>query len=101
MAIEVTKSTPLIEEGLKVARNPDAVRELGRFIRSRNQSILLQANIYEYNPHLSFREKVVLAERGMFMAWRSLHQLGYPVLADTLLKIGEKKNEGTGEQNSH
>jgi len=98
MAIETFKNTPLIDEGLKAARSPDATRELGRFIRSRNNLILLQANVYEYNPNLSYREKVTLAERGMYMAWRGLHQLGYPVLADTLLKIGDKPYEGVRKQ---
>jgi len=99
--IETVKHTPLIDEGLKAARNPDATRELGRFIRSRNNLILLKSNIYEYNPVISYREKVTLAERGMYVAWRSLHQLGYPVLADTLLKIGDKPYEGVRKQDLH
>lgn len=96
MAIETVRNTPLIDQGLQAAQNTDAMRELGRFIRSRNNLILLQANVYAYNPNLSFRERVTLAERGMYCAWRSLHQLGYPLLADTLLKNGDP-HERTGK----
>jgi len=88
--IEVVRDTEILVDYDKASDDKDASRNLGTMIRCHNQKIFLASNNYQYNPHLSYREKVALADRVMYCVWRGLCDSGYPAIANGLAKMGQK-----------